>query len=640
MASGKFVFALMKLFLPFSIIFFLLLTGFAGAAQIKFSAALSANPISKNETVQLRLLLENATEVEQITPPDFSNFIVVSGPNQESGMTAINGVVKQYVALNFILQPKAPGSYTFGAATAKADGKKYTSNTTAIKVTNTLAHGNANNNTPSAGFNPFDIAPQQQFTDYILKKGENAAEKISRNMFVQLQTDKTFCYTGQPVVATYKLYTRLKSESNVVKNPSFNGFSVIDLVQPDNTRYTREKINGREYNVYIIRKVQLYPLQAGKLELESLEVENKVHFIKAAYANNAANGMYDMLQEFTDAAIPAEGVETQEAVLQSKPITITVAALPDAGVPPGFNGAVGNFTVETILEKNNFTTDDAGKLRLIISGEGNLQLVNNPDVQWPQGIEAFEPSAVDDFVKTNVPVSGRKIIDYSFTAAQPGTYSIPPVTFSYFSTAEKKYKTVSTKPLAFTVIKGNGKKNVPAVELVKKENGSFLNKFISNRRWVVSTVVAFILCGLIFWLKKDRKDEMVLKKEMAENEAAEKAETALAAQTQADAEKDWMEKPRGLLYSNNAPLFYTELNAALKNYLANKLHLPAQTITKKNIAEAMDKKNMTVTTAVNLQQLLSEIELQLYTPFAQQEKMETLYEQTVSMIQLLETYKH
>jgi hypothetical protein len=51
-------------------------------------------------------------------------------------------------------------------------------------------------------------------------------------MQLKLQTSKTSCYVGEPIVATYKLYTRLKSESKLSKTPSFNGFSVIDLQPP------------------------------------------------------------------------------------------------------------------------------------------------------------------------------------------------------------------------------------------------------------------------------------------------------------------------------------------------------------------------------------------------------------------------
>ena len=93
-------------------------------------------------------------------------------------------------------------------------------------------------------------------------------------MFLRVEVDKQSCFVGEPLVATYKLYTRLKSESNMTKNPSFNGFSVLDLQLPNDMSSTVEKYEGKEYNVYVIRKVQLYPLLAGELELGIAEIEN------------------------------------------------------------------------------------------------------------------------------------------------------------------------------------------------------------------------------------------------------------------------------------------------------------------------------------------------------------------------------
>ncbi len=618
------------------IIFTVFVLKFAAVtAQVKFTATASAQQISKNEMVQLRLAVENAQSVEQITPSVFSNFIIVSGPNQESGMTSINGVVKQYVALNYILKPKGPGNFTIPAATAKADGKDYRSNTVTVKVTNTNApNANTGSNSvnPLTGFNPFEDAPQQTpFTDYILKKGESAAEKINRNMFVKLQTDKTACYIGEPVLATYKLYTRLKSESNVVKNPSFSGFSVVDL-QVDNMNIRRETVNGREYNVYTIRKVQLYPLQAGNLELEPLQVENNVQFIKEAYANRQSDLMNDVFQEFAEAAIPPEGIESQKITLQSKPVNIIVKALPAEGAPATFNGAVGKFTIEAGIEKNNFTTDDAGKLQVTIQGEGNLQLVTAPDIKWPQGIEAFEPVATEDITKTTVPVSGRKMLSWDFTAAAAGDYVLPAIVFSYFDPASSKYKTDSVKPIKFTVTKGTGKKvNITAPAEEKK---SWLNNFFSNRRWVVSTVAALIALVLLFWLKRDKRKE----EKQVKAAAAAQAIIEEPAEIPVKEEKNYLENAKILLQDNSAG-FYKELNAALKNYLADKLELPAATLNKKIITEGLDKKNVSTATVIQLQELMNAIELQLYTPFAAQEKMQEHYNATAGIIQLLETYK-
>ncbi|MEY2918685.1 MAG: hypothetical protein RIS73_2399, partial [Bacteroidota bacterium] len=149
-------------------------------AQIKFFASVSSAKISKNEFIQLRLTVENAKQVQQITPPDFKNFIIVSGPNQESGMTMVNADVKQYISLSYILKPKSAGNFTIASATAKADGKELRSNVVTVQVSNRLANnatGN-NSNSPFAGINPFENAvPENPFRDNILKKGENVTDK-------------------------------------------------------------------------------------------------------------------------------------------------------------------------------------------------------------------------------------------------------------------------------------------------------------------------------------------------------------------------------------------------------------------------------------------------------------------------------
>ncbi|MGC4101373.1 BatD family protein [Ferruginibacter sp.] len=618
---------------------------YTAMAQTKFYATVSSPKISKNELLELKFTVENAKQVQQITPPNLANFIVISGPNQESGMSMINGDVKQYISLSYMLKPKTPGKFSIAAATAKVDGKELRSDPLPVQVDNTLAANNANNSASSGlmpgfsgGMNPFaDADPEAAFGDNVLKKGEHAADKVNKNMFLKLDLDKTSCFIGDPVIATYKLYTRLKSESNLVKNPSFNGFSVIDLQQPDNLNYRREKINGKEYNVYVIRRAQLYPLQAGNLELDPVEMENNVTFIKEAYASRQNNMLGDMFQQFDEANIPAEGLETHKVTLQSKPASVLVKALPETGVPAAFKGAVGEFTIEAALEKNNFTTDDAGKLRVIVSGAGNLQLVNNPEIQWPQGFEAFDPTATDDLEKTTVPVRGKKMIEYPFTIAEPGNYTIPVIRFSYFDPKTGRYKTDSTKPISLTVTKGTGKPAKPAAELNKPADENIFNKFIANRRLVISTVAVLIILGLLLWLKKDKKKEERELQEKAKAEEKIAADQEMAAAI-ALKNTNWLEKAYALL-QGDGPAFYNELNFALKNFLGHKLQLPVETINKKNIIEELDKSNIAVGTSVQLQQLMADIELQLYTPFAEQEKMQQLYDDTAAIIQLLDTYK-
>ncbi|HSN61199.1 MAG TPA: BatD family protein, partial [Ferruginibacter sp.] len=319
--------------------------------QTKFSAVISPAQIAKDEYATLRLIIENAADIRKITPPSLKDFVVVSGPNQESGMNDINGVVNQYVAISYILQPRRTGNILLPAATAIIDGKNYSSPPLKLSVKKGAGSNAASN--AYAAIDPYAIQrPQEDFADFILKSGERVPDKVSKNMQLKLQTSKTSCFVGEPIVASYKLYSRLKSESRLAKNPSFNGFSVIELQQPDETAYAREKLNGREYNVYTIRKAQLYPLQDGTIEIESATLDNNIQFLKddAANLQGNASGYINGFGLGTDAVV------TESVSLTSKPVSIVVKPLPVQGKPASFNGAVGKFDITATLEKSNFST--------------------------------------------------------------------------------------------------------------------------------------------------------------------------------------------------------------------------------------------------------------------------------------------
>ena len=236
-----------------------------------------------------------------------------------------------------------------------------------------------------------------------------------------------------------------------------------------------------------------------------------------------------------------------------------------------------------------------------------------------------------------MPVSGRKIIDFPFTVASPGNYTIPPITFSYFDTKDSKYKTVTTKPISFTVTQGTGKPKTIDTSTITKAQPAFLTRFFSNRLRVVSIMAILIICGLIFWLKKDRKkdaDLIAAALEAEKKEQEEKPVTEIIANQQnplATAEE--------VLSANDAPAFYHSLNHSLKQFLSHKLGIPLEELNKKSISEKMDSRGMPLEIGLQLNALMDEIEWQLYTPMAANEQMQDLYERANELIQLVNTYK-
>lgn len=621
----------MKLRLHYFFAGLLLLVSQLVSAQVKFSAYASPRSIGKHEMTQVDFTVENPGNVEQIMPPAFKGFTVVSGPNQSTSYRSINGVNTSAYTISYVLKPERLGNFAIGAATAMVDGKTYKSNSLQIEVT-AEAQGNSANSPFSAlgTFDPFEeMIPERAREDYILREGETVEEKIKKNLFIKVITDKQSVYVGQPIVATYKIYTRLKSESKIVQNPSLNGFSVIDMQEPLLNYFTTEQVNGKLFNVYLLRKVQLYPLQSGQLELESAGVENSIRFVKESYIKNLRTDI-----PVTIDALPAEAIVEKRATVQSNPLTITVKELPAQNKPDSFSGAVGNFMIRAKVEKDKLTTDDAGRLLVAITGSGNMTLLTSPAIAWPKGIDAFEPKASEELNKADVPVSGTRYFDYAFALNEAGSYTIPPIAFTYFDVTTKNYKTIRTEPIPITVAMGTGR---PKDTTVVSQGGDerFFNKLFANRWWVAGPIILLILGGLFLWVSKENKKDKQ-RKEEEQRLAAIAVQEAAAAEQVVPKPVNWLEAAGEQLALQNAPAFYQALNSGLRNFLLATLQIPVAELNKKSIADGLDKKGIHNDTSVQLLQLLGDIEWQLYTPFAEPSAMQQQYNDAAVLIEKIQ----
>src|SRR6266581_1067837 len=93
---------------PF-IVMVVLLPGYFASGQVKFTTVTSSPEIGRGEYLQVEFVVENAKQIEQLTPPDFPGFHVAQGPIQSSGMSIVNGNMSQYKAISFVLQPTKTG---------------------------------------------------------------------------------------------------------------------------------------------------------------------------------------------------------------------------------------------------------------------------------------------------------------------------------------------------------------------------------------------------------------------------------------------------------------------------------------------------------------------------------------------------
>jgi hypothetical protein len=643
-----------------------LLPGLFASGQVKFTTVASNQELGLSDYLQVEFIVENAREIDAFTPPDFPGFHIAQGPIQSSGMSVINGNMSQYKSLSYVLQPSRTGKFTITGASATVDGKKMRSNSVSVTV-----HPGGSGAAPASpgggavhpmpqpfGPDPFGPEPGEVDRDYILRPGENVKDKIRKNLFVKIQVDRNTCYVGEPIVATYKLYSRLSSESRVTKRPSLNGFSVYDMVDPSSDAVSVEKLNGKSYTVHIIRKTQLIPLQAGNIDLDPVEVENTVHFVKGGARQgprHSGNSLRDLLDQLTDDN--NSGPEIDENVtLDTKPYTITVKPLPEEKKPAGYNGAVGSFSIEASLADKSIAAQDEATLHVVVKGKGNLPVITAPAVSWPSGIEAFDPTAKEDVNKTVAPMSGSKSFDYVFTAKAPGHYTIPAVNFSYFDPSSQTYKMTGTEPLDLQVAPSDKKTKklagdqpltatVPAL-------GHRLQDFIRDHlEWLFALL---LLSGVVvyFWrqnlrLKKNGQDAKGQRPERPgiQTSATQQGQGPLTATPQGPAPLtpylpasppvDPLLEARQLFDNGDYKGFYGEVNRSVWKAISKKLDLPSSELNKQNCVRQLQLRGWDAPSIVSLENILTECEMNLYTPAYDTYNMQQLLRQAEWMLDRL-----
>src|SRR5210317_483225 len=183
---------------------------------------------------------------DNFNPPSFTNFPVVSGPQQSVSRSWINGVRSFSKTYTYFLTPLTKGKVTLGQAEITIEGEVYKTLPVEIEVTEAVEQPNDPNN-----------------IDYITDENIRLVAEIS----------DANPYLNEGITVVYKLYFRNPisiSDVQEMESPTFGDFwsQMINIgrvqVNP------RGNYNGEQFNEVVWRKVVLYPQKTGPLEIEPL----------------------------------------------------------------------------------------------------------------------------------------------------------------------------------------------------------------------------------------------------------------------------------------------------------------------------------------------------------------------------------
>lgn len=564
---------------------------------------------------QFRLTFTVNAEAKDFRAQEMPDFEVLMGPSQSKSHSTsyVNGSVSSETTLTYtyILLPKKEGSFTIAPASIKVKNANYTSNGLSIKVL------------------PPDQAPQ---SGQAQQGSSSAATGISdKDYFVRMDISKRNVYEQEGFLVTFKLYAAQPCELRKQKFPEFEGFIAQEVELPVEKQWGQEHYNGRNYWTVTLRQSVLYPQRSGKIAIDGGTFDA---VIRVRIERQGGGSIFD---DFFDS-----GYQNIRKELRATPATIDVKALP-SGKPASFSGGVGNFTMNAEISSNQVKSNDAVTVKVKIEGNGNIKLLKNPEVKFPNDFDVYDPKVETSMRTTASGASGTKTIEYMAIPRFAGDFEIPPIQFSYFDTNSGSYKTISSAPFKLHVEKGaEGEGGAPVVSnFSNRESVKFLGqdirylkikgvKFVPVEEVFFGTFT-YLMCYLfpailfiVFFI--------IYRKQVKEN-----SDLALVRTRKANKMAIRRLKNAGIfLKENKKEAFYEEVLRALWGYLSDKLNIPPAELAKDNVEIELTKYGVPETLIEEFLNILNTCEFARYAPSQASDAMDKLYEQTIGAISKME----
>ena len=597
------------------ILFFILISTVIGAWAdgITFTANAPEVVVSGD---QFRLSYTiNSQKVRDFRAPSIQGFEVLMGPSRstQSSTQIVNGNVTSTSTITFtyILMAGKEGDYKIPGATIVADGNNYTSNSVEIKVLPPDQSSGASSGSSARSS----------------RNQVNSGKITDKELFMLATASKTNVYEQEAILLTYKVYTQVNLTALDGDIPDLKGFHTQEVELPNQKTFTLEHYNGRNYNTTIWRQLVLFPQQTGKIEIPSVTFEGTI-------SQRVASA--DPFDAFFNGG---NYVNINKSIVTPK-LVIDVKELP-AGKPTNFSGGVGEFTISSSISTQDLKTNDAVTIKLVISGTGNMKLINTPEVAFPQDFEIYDPKVENKFNLTRNGLAGSKVIEYLAIPRHAGTFTIPPIEFSYFDLKSQSYKTLKTDAYTLNVAKGEGNADQVVANFTSKEDLKVLGQDIryiktgktnltpkddyffgsmSYYMWYLIPLTLFIAFMAVY------------RKQAMENANVAKVRTKKANKVATKR----MKNAGKLLAEKKSEAFYDEVLKALWGYISDKLSMPVSQLSKDNIEEELQKHQVSDELIKEFINNLNDCEFARYAPGNQDEKMDKIYSSAIDVISKME----
>ena len=555
----------------------------ANAASV--SARLDRESAALGENITLSITFDGVSNPARPNLAGLTNFTVV-GTGQRTEMDLSRGISRQ--TFDFILSPRQAGDFVIPTFTFTHGAQMVATLPLKVKI---VPQG-------SAVVNPATGQP---------------------GVFLKLVVPKMEIYLGEVLPVEVQLYVQ---EGRLVRLPELpaEGFTLGKMSDP--SPVSQAVVNNQSYNLVTFKTVAT-AVKTGPLPLGPATMPLNIP------VPNSRPDIFGNRQQ-------------RQINLATDPLTIRVLPLPAQNVPPGFSGAVGNYSLNVAAAPTNLAVGDPITVRIQIAGRGllaSLALPAQPD--WHE-FKSYPPSSKTDTTDPQG-ISGVKNFEQVVIPLNHEIKALPPFVFSFFDPVQKTYRTLTGPKIPLTLTPGatatppptllnvtNASPAAPAdLVRIKPHPGKAIavQPPLLRQRWFLALQLLPPALWLTLLIRRRRLETLANSPRLQRQRHV------------AQIIRDGLPQLRTLAEAKQSDGFFGELFHLLQEQIGERLDLPASSITESIIDDRLRPGGLAAEACRSLHELFQTCNLARYAPFKSKQELAAQIPKLESVLGALQQFE-
>lgn len=410
----------------------------AAHAEIKVKVSLDPKVIGLDETATLTIEVQGGGLGGQRLRLGYQleNLEVMSGPSTFQNIRFENGAFAYSSQISVQLQPLTTGPAQITSLTLRIGDQVVRLDEQTIQVQEGSTGQARRDRREEESEDPLErlLGGRMPWPDW--RQEEQPAA------FLRAEVEPKRPYVGQQTLYTVYLYTREDVTAVSAREiPTFRGFWVHDIRQPEHMPTELVEIEGERYSRVVLQQKALFPLRPGRHTVEP-------------------TAMDVLLRIYSRRLFGPPMTRSDQLALKTTAKLVDVQPLPPA--PAGFGGAVGRLKLTASLEPETLRLGEAATLQVTLSGQGNLEGLASPEIAAPPGLTVYPPQQESMETAPSLASSGtgsgsktlRAKRTWSFVVVpeRSGRFDLEPPRIPYFDPANRGYQVAAAPPLSLTAL--------------------------------------------------------------------------------------------------------------------------------------------------------------------------------------------